>query len=82
MDFRAQLVTMEGELLQLRAKVRENHQQQVKQERTQRETARLKGIINNQQHQVHVQLCTSDTAVCILYMYQYWYPRYNTGYTM
>ena len=45
-------MTTDDEISQLRAKVKELQTQASKHERAQRETARLKGIINNQQQQV------------------------------
>lgn len=56
-SFRSRLIATDQEMDQLRAKVKELQTQTSKHERAQRETARLKGIINNQQQQVHDSYC-------------------------
>ena len=52
-SFRSQLLATEQELVHLRTKVADYQAQSFKHEKAQRETARLKGIINGQQQQVH-----------------------------
>ncbi len=51
-DFRCKLMASEQEMIYLKTKLKEHQTQNIKHERSQRETARLKSVINTQQHQV------------------------------
>ncbi len=53
----------EQEMICLKTKLKEHQTQNIKHERSQRETARLKSVINTQQHQV---IITSTVIIIII----------------